>query len=109
MTWRLFLDDERFPSSIWREDEWFIARTANDAVQHILANGIPRDISFDHDLGEDQATGADFVHWMIEHMLDEGLKFPANFSFYVHSMNPIGAVNIQAKMENAIKHIGYEE
>lgn len=105
MTWKLFLDDERFPAG---EDDWFIARTANDAVQQIKIMGMPDFISFDHDLG-DGPTGLDFATYMIERMLDQGTKFPKHFGFYVHSMNPIGAANIRSKMESAIKNIGYDE
>lgn len=104
MTWRLFLDDERFPV---REDEWFIAQDVNEAVQQIILMGLPVYISFDHDLG-DGADGADFANWLINFMIDEGLKFPTNFDYFVHSQNPVGAANIRAKMDAAIKHFGYE-
>lgn len=104
MTWRLFIDDERMPV---REDEWFIARDVNDAVFLVLKYGVPNYISFDHDLGNG-ANGTQFVTWLINHMLDEELKFPKDFDYYVHSQNPIGAANIRAKMDAAIKNIGYE-
>ncbi len=104
MTWRLFIDDERMPVC---EDDWFIARDANDAVFLVIKHGIPNYISFDHDLG-DGANGAQFVIWLINHMLDEELKFPKDFDYFIHSQNPIGAANIRAKMDGAIKHIGYE-
>ena len=67
----------------------------------------PAFISFDHDLG-DGANGANFATWLINYMIDEGLKFPKNFDYFVHSQNPIGAANIRGKMDAAIKHIGYE-
>lgn len=104
MTWRLFLDDERMPV---REDEWFIARDVNDAVFLVIKHGVPTYISFDHDLG-DGANGAAFANWLINYMLDEGIKFPKDFDYFIHSQNPIGAANIRAKMNGAIKHIGYE-
>ncbi len=104
MSWRLFIDDERFPV---REDDWFIARDYQEACWEVGQMGIPIYISFDHDLG-DGPTGAAFVDWLIEHMLDEGLKFPKDFNYFVHSQNPIGAANICAKMDAAIKHFGYE-
>ncbi len=105
MTYKLFLDDERFPAG---NDDWFIARTANDAAHKVTKDGMPISVSLDHDLG-DGPTGAEFVIWLIGHMLDEDIKFPSGFVFYVHSMNPVGAANIRHKMETAIKHIGYEE
>lgn len=104
MTWRLFIDDERFPV---REDEWFIARGCDEAMWEVGRMGIPVYISFDHDLGNGP-NATYFVNWLINYMLDKGLKFPKNFDYFVHSQNPIGAGNIRAKMDAAIKHIGYE-
>jgi hypothetical protein len=104
MSWRLFIDDERFPI---REDEWFIARDYNEACELVRKHGLPAYISFDHDLG-DGPTGAAFADWLIGCMLNKMLKFPKSFDYYVHSQNPIGAANIRGKMDAAIKHIGYE-
>ena len=104
MSWRLFIDDERFPI---REDDWFIARDVNEAVQQIIVMGLPAFISFDHDL-DDGANGANFATWLINYMIDEGLKFPKNFDYFVHSQNPIGAANIRGKMDAAINHLGYD-
>lgn len=104
MTWRLFIDDERMPVC---EDDWYIARDYNDARCLVLRHGLPIFISFDHDLG-DGPSGAAFVDWLIEHMLDEGLKFSKDFNYFVHSQNPVGTANIRGKMDAAIAHIGYE-
>lgn len=105
MSWKLFIDDERFPVC---EDDWVIARDGGEAVYLILTHGLPSYISFDHDLG-DKANGADFAHWLIEYMLEQGLKFPKGFDYFVHSQNPIGAANIRGKMDAAIKHLGLEK
>lgn len=102
MKWRLFLDDERFPV---QEEEWIIARNHNDATYLIIKHGLPCFISFDHDLG-DGPDGAAFVDWLINHMLDNGLRFPAVFSYLIHSQNPIGAANIRGKMDQALLLIG---
>ena len=108
MKFRLFIDDERFPSGIWREDEWVIARDYEAACQAVKQRGMPTDISFDHDLGEGP-TGADFADWLIGCMLNKNWKFPKGFDYYVHSQNPVGAANIRGKMDAALKHIGYDE
>ena len=104
MAWWLFLDDERFPVS----DGWLIARSFESARDLVLEKGLPEFISFDHDLGRESKTGSDFAQWLIDHMLDNGLRFPLKFSYQIHSQNPVGSVNINGKMEGAIKHIGWE-
>lgn len=104
MSWRLFIDDERFPV---REDEWYIARDFGDATFLVIKHGLPVFISFDHDLGQGP-TGADFTEWLINYMLDNKLKFPKDFNYFVHSQNPIGAKNIKGKIDAAIQHFGYE-
>ena len=68
-------------------------------MQH---DGCPQLISFDHDLGGDD-TAMRVVNWMIETDLDAASNFiPADFAFKVHSANPVGAANIQSKLQNYI-------
>jgi hypothetical protein len=47
MAYKLFIDDERFPVT----DDWVIVRSSKEAIDHVLAHGMPSEISFDHDLG----------------------------------------------------------
>jgi hypothetical protein len=56
----LFLDDERFPIG----DNWEIVRSYEEAVEFVLNNGLPRFVSFDHDLGTEK-TGYDFAKWLL--------------------------------------------
>lgn len=104
MSWKLFIDDERYPV---HENEWTVARDFDDACFLVIKQGIPNQISFDHDLGQGP-TGAAFANWLINYMLDNNIKFPKNFQYFVHSQNPIGAQNIRGKIDAAIQHIGYE-
>jgi hypothetical protein len=121
----LFLDDERVPSDVtWvniaRTTEWVIVRSNDAAVTWVLENGFPDIISFDHDLGyeafdtnengiiivtdaTETKSGYDFAKWLVEYDMETGLM-PANFTFTVHSMNPIGAKNIQFLLDNYILH-----
>lgn len=103
--YRLFIDDERFPVDM---DKWVIARTSEEAFLLVVSRGIPVEISFDHDLGGEDISPK-FIWHMINYMLDMNLKFPKEFSFYVHSQNPIGANTIRGMMQNAISHIGVDE
>jgi hypothetical protein len=107
MTWRLFLDDERDIAVIDDMDNWYVARSFNDACALVNKMGVPLSIDFDHDLGEGK-NGSDFAGWLIWHMLTNNLTFPEGFEYYVHSQNPIGAANIRSKMDAAIKHFENE-
>lgn len=112
MTYNLFIDDERFPKDVtwadykmqemYRDQEWKIARTCAEAYKIIRENGSPKYISFDHDLGQNQATGYDFAKDLVNEDQEETgwFKFTENFDFYVHSMNPIGKKNIESILNN---------
>lgn len=106
--WKLFLDDLRFPEN----DEFCIARTVAKAQEMIMRSGMPNFISFDHDLGIDEAgellpTGYDFVKWLVEMDMNGMIKIPSDFSFEVHSKNPVGAKNIRLYIRNYLetKHV----
>lgn len=96
--WKLFLDDERIPV----KNDYLIARSFYDAMDLIDTFGIPSHIAFDHDLGLG-ANGCDFAEWFANYIIDrDGLiwhELPKNFSYSVHSMNPIGANNIKNVMD----------
>lgn len=105
MSYRLFLDDYRFPPS---GEKWIIARSMKDAQWYVERFGAPYCISFDHDLADDhydttqqhEETGYDFAKWFCQQVMDGRITLPTDFSFRVHSMNPIGAENIRAYMNN---------
>jgi|SRR5271166_2357852 len=110
----LFLDDERIPKDVnWvridKSAPWEIVRSYDEAVAWVTSNGFPDVISFDHDLGDahyygnfaDGKTGYDFAKWLVEYDTVTGLM-PGDFSFTVHSMNPIGAENIRKYIFNYI-------
>lgn len=101
MTYKLFIDDERFPPS----SDWVVVRSSYDAILQCQAHGIPSFISFDHDLGG-YDTSIVFIKWMIEGVLDAIQygrplpQFPRNYS--IHSQNPVGAKNIKCLMDSFI-------
>ena len=116
MTYKLFLDDYRNPV---KHEEWVVARSYSEAVEIIEKQGMPKFISFDHDLAEQhyagdfsgpERTGYDFAKWIVDQCLLYGVRLPDGFNFAVHSMNPVGAKNIRDLMESllwAIKESGY--
>lgn len=100
MSYRLFLDDERDPP----EDSgpWEVVRTSGDAIDLLYRLGVPLYISFDHDLGgDDKATR--YVDALLDYVMDNNLPMPVGFGFYVHSQNPVGARNIQGKLDSFIR------
>jgi hypothetical protein len=89
--------------------------------------GIPYHISFDHDLGPPTKdvpiwdfldnpypdapadfTGMDFAKWFCLYVLDNGLDLPDDFTYNVHSQNPVGADNIRSYMASFLKD-GYAQ
>lgn len=107
--WKLFLDDERYPSDVYsniQTHEWTIARNYHDAVWYVHKYGLPSFISFDHDLGSPQnLTGMDFAKWFCNHVMDQNISLEkTGFMFYVHSQNPVGAENIRSYMTQFIKN-----
>ena len=101
MTYKLFIDDERFPV----DPHWFVARTSEEAKIAVSTYGMPSFISFDHDLG-DVDTSMRFLHFLRDRLIDSdpGFEFPADFEYTIHSQNPIGAANIDGLMRNLIRH-----
>jgi hypothetical protein len=101
----LFIDDERFPPRNDNRD-WKIARDWEDVMMCLRIHGMPGYISFDHDLGEDEHTGYDIAKFLVDMDMNNDGDFylPDDFSFYVHSQNPVGAENIQRYLDNYLSH-----
>ena len=98
---RMFLDDIREPQN----DYDVIVRSYDEAVELVKQNGIPTFISFDHDLGCDEIgniskNGYDFAKWLVDMDIENIHKFPNNFTFDIHSANPIGKNNIKSILNN---------
>ena len=94
----LYVDDIRNPKDTTRQ--WTIARSYTEAVNWLEEFGVPKYMSFDHDLGDD-GTGYDLANWMVEKDIDmHGRFIPNDFEFNVHSANPVGAENIESKLNN---------
>ena len=96
MSYKIFLDDIRDPEFVWPNEpasNWTVCRSVEEAIGIFWAQGWPRFVSFDHDLGEHTPSGMGFAHFLIEVDLEQD-SMPANFRFHVHSANPVGASNI---------------
>ena len=85
---KLYLDDIRKPKT----KSWDIVRSYDEFVKYISENGVPDEISFDHDLGElDNKTGYDCAKWLCDYCWTNGVPMPL---WNVHSANPVGRENI---------------
>lgn len=131
MKWKLFLDDDadgsRHPRisvenpgwrrrsgmgtevpNHWHLGDWKVARSYSEAEALIREFGLPTFASFDHDLGfdqkyEEEKTGRHVAALMIEIDMETN-TLPDDFSFEVHSANPIGRKNIQMLLSGYLKH-----
>lgn len=124
--YNLFLDDERSPAmagihmklNIYYDLTWIVVRNYDDFVKVILEKGMPKIVSFDHDLADihydsttwtqsfkyKEKTGKDCAVWLVNHCMDTGKKFP---KWYVHSMNPVGGPNIASYITSYLKSISH--
>lgn len=129
--YNLFLDDYRQPENccgyahslgirpdLYITREWDVVENYKEFVDHITKNGLPKLISFDHDLSDEhyapielydeenefkikeweskqsykEKTGYECAVWLIEYCMANNKKLP---EFVVHSMNPVGRERIK--------------
>ena len=96
----MFIDDERNP--VKKFD--YIVRDYKETMKIFDRHGCPTFISFDHDLGDKSKTGFDISKNMVERDLDKrGDWIPKNFTYDVHSANPIGKDNIIGFLDDYLK------
>jgi len=117
----LFLDDIRVPHDVsyylknHKDLKWVIVKSYDEFVKYITDNGMPRLISFDHDLSFEhytvydddvkvefkEKTGYDALKWVCNYTLENGLKLP---KMKFHTANYVGLKNMITYLENFIKH-----
>ena len=99
---------------------WEVVRNYDQFVDIITEHGVPKYVTFDHDLADahyeamwnavhnkphdygTEKTGYDCAKWLVDYCDVNKIKFP---EYQVHSMNPIGSHNIRTYIENAKKHL----
>lgn len=89
---RLWLDDLRPAPAGW---VW--VKTVA-AAQALLRRGEVAEVSLDHDLGEETATGYDLATWIEEEAFHGRLP---RVKWAVHSANPIGRERMEQALGNA--------
>lgn len=85
--YKLYLDDERFPKT---PGPWVIVRSYDEFVKTIEEKGLPAELSFDNDLGENVPEGYDCLKWLV---YDKQLDL-RSVIINVHSANPVARENI---------------
>lgn len=85
---RVFLDDERPTPSGWTRVRW-----PDEAIE-LLKTGLVKELSLDHDLGDDErGTGYDVLLWIEEAVAVRGFEPPR---IAVHSANPAARERMMA-------------
>ena len=103
-------EDDRWFNTHLRHSEWMphISRTCEhtiDLIRAILLSGESATfiLDLDHDLGEGnenelEPSGYEICKWIVENHIPL-------VGFHIHSMNPVGAMN----MRQLLTHYGYRE
>jgi hypothetical protein len=123
--YHLFLDDIRNPADVllynprervYADFEWVVVRNYDEFVKTILEQGIPKMISFDHDLADEhydqklsydiytEKTGYHCAKWLIDYCIDNKKELPD--LIFVHSWNIGGAKNIVSLFDSYYKIYG---
>ena len=129
----LFLDDIRHPydaytytqETMFLQKIWEVVRNFDEFKSHIETNGLPRLISFDHDLADShytpqhlwtdyekskewqetqvhkEKTGYECAKWLVDFCMENNLELPA---YYCHSQNPVGKDKILGLFKSFLNH-----
>jgi hypothetical protein len=109
---KLFLDDLRTVDMVYDHtciSEFAVVRSYDEFVAYIQKNGLPALISFDNDLGLNEAgeiapDGYAAAKWLV---YESGLDL-RNLKFKVHSANPVAAEQIRGLLNNYINFLWEE-
>ena len=112
MDYKLFLDDIRDVPMVYPDltnNDFVVVRSYVEFVNHIKHHGLPDFISFDNDLGEDEKSivlpdGYDCTKWLV---YESGLDIRL-LKFKVHSANPVASKQIEALLNNYIRHLNLD-
>lgn len=129
MSYRLFVDDTRFPTEVAKYfepknlrteyyDHWIIVRNYKDFTNYILQKGLPTHLSLDHDLGKLKErelfqNGMSKKQARLEKKDElngmDCLKWLIEYLLdnnlempvcFVHSQNPVGKENIESLIQS---------
>ena len=94
---KVYLDDERDTPSGWVRVYW-----PDEAIE-LLKSGVVKEISLDHDLGDDdRGTGYDVVLWVEEAVFTRDFTPP---KMVVHSANSSAREKMEAGINRIYKQV----
>ena len=118
---RIFLDDIRNPYDVFiltvdplyeKNESWEIIRSHDEFIECISAHGVPKLVSFDHDLDQghylpenqtainysamDVKCGYHSLKWLIEYCYGKGEELP---EIIIHSQNIEGKKNMESLLQ----------
>lgn len=109
---KLFLDDVRKPY----DDSWELVKDYPEFVEWVNKNGVPLEVSFDHDLAYEHyygytdqlnnRTGYDCAVYLKEVILQKAV-YPEQI--IIHSWNPDGAKRIYFLFKDLVKNVVIRE
>lgn len=111
---QVFIDDIRDPSWVYgfgTDSQWVVVRSGFEFTKWVETNGLPKVISYDHDLGGvdengnevDPATvpsGMDCAHYVVNYCLDHNVPLP---ECRIHTANSVGRDNLMGLLEGFAK------
>jgi len=101
--YKLYLDDERIPTY----KGWIVVRSFTEFVETISKNGLPNEMSLDHDLGKNVdtgkllPTGMDCLKWLI---YDQQFDI-SGVNINIHSSNYPAKLNMESFIKSYIRSL----
>lgn len=96
---KIFLDDIRQAPK-----DWILVRNVHELKQYFLNDEYKiSEISLDHDLGDGELTGYNFLNWLEEKVYNGEIKqIPI---IKLHTANPVGHKNMLLAIKNIEKYL----
>ena len=95
---KVYLDDERTPP-----EGWELVKTVPELIK-LMSQETIEQLSLDHDLGEDQLTGYDFLKWLEAQVFFKRVTHLPTIN--IHSANPTGRINMALALRSIQKIYG---
>lgn len=92
---KVYLDDVRAPP-----EGWVLVKTVPELIEMMHTTAIEA-LSLDHDLGEEEQTGYDFMKWLEEQVYLGKVRYLPTIN--IHSDNSVGRANMAMALRSIQK------